>query len=132
MWRSFMRQLVSALLRDTPAFGGSRKVPKDLSGKDLRGEDLSGQDLHHASLADAHLERADLTGAGLENADLTGAFLDGARFEEARLARAKFARSQWSDTTAWPPSVGEAIRIGSEQVAPGRYRVIEDFRIPSS
>ena len=132
MWRSFMHQLVSALVRVTPAFGGTRKVPKDLSGKDLRGKDLRGRDLDRARLADAHLEKADLTGAGLENADLTGAFLDGARFQEARLSQAKFARSQWSDTTAWPPSVGQAIRDSSEQVAPGRYRVTEDFRVPSA
>ena len=127
MWRSFRRQLVSALLRDTPAFGGRRRVPKDLSGQDLRGEDFRGQDL-----TDAHLEKADLTRADLKNADLTGAFLDGTSFDQARLERVKLARAQWTNATAWPPSIGEAIRTGSEEVAPGHYRVTEDFRVPSA
>jgi hypothetical protein len=123
---------VSALVRDTPAFGGSERVGINLRQKDLRGQDLRGQDFDRAQMAGVHLEGSDLTDARMICADLTGAHLDGAKLVRAKLRRATLIDSEWTTATDWPPAVGELVRNGSDEVKPGVYRVTQRFKIPAT
>jgi uncharacterized protein YjbI with pentapeptide repeats len=72
---------------------------------------LSGADLSNANLPGANLTRADLTGADLFGADLIGADLIGADLTRADLTRAYLRDVKYDDSTVWPDSVRDVLRV---------------------
>jgi uncharacterized protein YjbI with pentapeptide repeats len=82
-----------------------------LRGVNLTGAKLTGADLTYADLTGAHLTRANLIGATLTGATLTGATLTGAKLTGAFLDRAYLRDVKYDDSTVWPDSVRDVLRV---------------------
>jgi uncharacterized protein YjbI with pentapeptide repeats len=83
----------------------------DLSYADLTGADLTGADLTRARLNVAILTDAILTDADLPQADLTRADLTGADLTRADLTGAYLRDVKYGDSTVWPDSVRDVLRV---------------------
>jgi uncharacterized protein YjbI with pentapeptide repeats len=86
--------------------GDKNLTEADLRDANLTGENLTGADLTGAVLTGAVLRGAVLTGASLERADLYGADLTG-----AILTRAYLKDMKYDDSTVWPDSVRDVLRV---------------------
>jgi hypothetical protein len=88
-------------------------VGANLRDADLRDADLSGADLAAASLLHSNLVGADLRDVNLRYAVLTGAELTGV---------------SWNEQIVWPDAAVERIRVASQEIAPGIFRIDGPFR----